>query len=235
MNWQDYYKNNEEITSDIPIIKNLLQNKKMKVINDCLKNSTENIYPLPKYLFYAFELTPFENIKVVILGQDPYFNEINGTIQAMGLSFSVPDNIPIPSSLKNIYLNMIKYGHKKEFPKSGNLEYLAQQGCLMINTSLTVYANRPNSHTKMWEWFTDEIIDYISENKDNVVFVLWGNPSLKKMPLIDDTKHKIIISSHPSGLSCNKALRCYPAFMDNDHFGQINEFLIKNGKSPIIW
>ncbi len=198
-----------------------------------------NIFPHPDLLFNAFNKTHFDKIKVVILGQDPYHNCINhngkNVPQAMGLSFSIPTSVKIPSSLKNIYKNQLKYKHISKMPKDGNLEGWAKQGCLLLNTSLTVKKSTPNSHTRMWTPFTDNVIKYISDNCDNIVFVLWGGPALKKEGIIDSDKHKVIISSHPSGLSCNKTLRGNPAFLDRDCFGEINEYLKENGKKEIKW
>lgn len=202
-------------------------------------NGKINIYPYPDLIFNAFNTTPLDNIKVVILGQDPYHkNEIyNGKIipQAMGLSFSVPKGITIPSSLNNIYINQLKYRHIFKMPSHGNITSWAYQGCLLLNTSLTVQHGFPNSHSKYWQPLTDTIIKYISDKLNNIVFVLWGKPAFGKLKLIDCHKHKIIITSHPSGLSFNKPMNGYPPFMDFDHFGEINKFLIKNGKEPILW
>lgn len=210
-------------------------------LSKCLKVTKGNvkIYPYPDLVFNAFITTPFNKIKVVILGQDPYHNneEHNDKIipQAMGLSFSVPVGIKIPSSLKNIYKNQLKFKQINYIPDHGNLTSWAKQGCIMLNTSLTVQHGHPNSHSKHWKPFTDTIIKTISNNKENIVFLLWGSPALSKLNLIDTKKHKVIISSHPSGLSCHKPLRIYKSFMDEDHFGKTNKFLIKNKKKPINW
>ena len=197
------------------------------------------IYPYPNLLFNAFILTPLSNVKVVILGQDPYHcNEIHHDKiipQAMGLSFSVPKGMKIPSSLQNIYKNLLKYKHIEIKPNHGNLSFWAYQGCLMLNTSLTVQHSYPNSHSKYWLPFTDKIIKYISNKLNNIVFVLWGNPALNKLNLIDQNKHKIIISSHPSGLSYNKKLKNYDSFENTDHFGEINKYLKEKNKKQIIW
>jgi uracil-DNA glycosylase len=212
-----------------------------KFLSKCLKVTKGDIkiYPYPDLVFNAFNTTPFNKIKVVILGQDPYHNneEHKDEIipQAMGLSFSIPVGIKVPSSLKNIYKNQLKFKQIKDLPDHGNLILWAKQGCLMLNTSLTVQHGHPNSHSKHWKPFTDTIIKTISDNKENVVFMLWGAPALGKLNLIDTKKHKVIISSHPSGLSCHKPLRTYKCFMDEDHFGKTNKFLIKNKKKPIEW
>lgn len=197
------------------------------------------IYPLPDLVFFSLNTTPLSEIKVVILGQDPYHqNEIhNNNIipQAMGMSFSVPVGFSTPSSLKNIYKNLYKYKHTNKIPTHGNLESWAYQGCLMLNTTLTVQHGCPNSHSKYWEFITDSLIKYISNKTNNVIFVLWGNPALKKKSMIDESKHKVIVSSHPSGLSCHKTLGIHKAFNDKDHFGIINNYLKNKNKKEIIW
>lgn len=199
------------------------------------------IHPKPDLVFNAFVLTKFKELKVVILGQDPYFdhemhNE-NIIPQAMGLSFSVPEGIKIPSSLRNIFSNLKKNKHIENIPEHGNLEHWAKQGVLLLNTSLTVKdgTNNKNCHQFQWSWFTNEIIKYISDNKKNVIFVLWGSNALEKKDLIEESKHKIIISSHPSGLSANKKMKEYPAFNDVDHFGEINKLLDEWEKTKISW
>lgn len=205
------------------------------------KNKHQQIYPKPEYVFSAFAITPACDLKVVILGQDPYFkseydsSSKSMTPQAMGMSFSVPDDITIPSSLDNIYSNLVKYKHIQEKPKSGNLWFWAAQGCLMLNTALTVRHDDTLSHAGMWKWMTDEMIKYVSTNFENIVFVLWGGHAYSKIELIDQDRHHTIISSHPSGLSCHKQFRNFPCFNDNDHFGQINARLKKYGQTPIIW
>jgi uracil-DNA glycosylase len=229
------------------IIKKILEDNKKKVeelekvINLIIKE--KEIFPYPDYIFHSFQLTPFMDIKIVILGQDPYFNlekckENNKDVyipQAMGLSFSVKDNIKVPPSLSNIYGNQKKFGHINNIPKHGNLTKWASQGCLMLNSSLTVTHKLPNSHEKYWKDITDNIIKYISDNTQNIVFFLWGGPSLKKLSLIDQTKHKVSISSHPSPLGCRNKLQSYESFYDTDHFGIANKYLEENGKNKIDW
>lgn len=197
------------------------------------------IYPYPDLVFNAFNITPLHKLKVLIIGQDPYFNneKHNKKIipQAMGLSFSVPNGVNIPSSLKNIYNNLLKYKHITYYPNNGNLASWACQGCLLLNATLTVKHGCKNSHEKVWNLFTNELIKYISNNCDNIIFVLWGGFALKKLELIETDRHKVIISSHPSGLSCNKPLRNYKAFNNQDHFGLINKYLKKMNKETIIW
>ena len=220
------------------MFKNLFNDERIKRtqsgLSDAIKVSDNVImYPPPDLLFNAFSLTSLDKTKVVFLGQDPYFD----TDQAMGLSFSVPHDKDIPSSLKNIYKNLENNGHLKFKPKHGNLEFWALQGCLMLNTSLTVLhgdANK-NCHQNIWRWFTDKIIKYISDTKDKVIFVLWGGNALEKINLIDLDKHEVIISSHPSGLSASKPLKSHPAFNEYDHFGKINAMLKKWEMSEIVW
>jgi uracil-DNA glycosylase len=218
------------------------RNRIEKELSEELRDDDNLImHPQPDYVFNAFKLTSFKKLKVVIIGQDPYFDheihENKNVSQAMGLSFSVPVGIKVPSSLRNIYVNLKKYGHIENIPEHGNLESWAEQGCLLLNTALTVKdgsANK-NCHQFIWGWFTDEIISYISEKKENVVFVLWGSHALGKKDLIDEKKHEIIISSHPSGLSVGKPMKEYPAFNANDHFGKINQKLKEWGRSEIDW
>lgn len=226
------------------LFKELLSDPKIKMIESELSKcliEQDIIYPYPELLFNAFYITNYDNLKVVIIGQDPYFDNINDNDiiipQAMGLAFSVPYNVLIPSSLKNIYKNLEKNNHITKLPLDGNLEYWAAQGCLMLNSALSVkFGNQnKNCHKYIWRWFTDKVIKYISKNKDHVIFVLWGADAHSKLNLIDLDKHEVIISSHPSGLSCDKPLKGYPPFNQYDHFGEINKILIKWGINPIVW
>jgi uracil-DNA glycosylase len=214
-------------------------------INEYLSHCLEvtqgkvNIFPYPDDLYNGLNMTPLNEIKLVVLGQDPYFNfeMIDGKMvpQGMGLSFSVLEGINIPPSLVNIYKNLQKFGHTNFEPKHGNLTFWAKQGCLLLNTSLTVQAKCPNGHEEKWKDITDAFISFVSDKTENVVFMLWGAPSLKKLSLIDNAKHKILISSHPSPLSANNKLRQYESFMNTDHFGDCNKYLKENGKSEILW
>ena len=250
LSWRKFYDEKKSIRdvyydhSWIVLFENLFthpkfENTQRKLKDVIIKKNITKIYPLPEYIFSAFLITPANNVKVVIIGQDPYFNgemhNLNNVPQAMGLSFSVPKGIKIPSSLMNIYKNLEKYGHIKEIPETGNLWFWAIQGCLMLNTALTVEDGSKESHTDIWEWFTDYIIEYISKYMKDVIFVLWGSYAYTKKKLINENKHFTIISSHPSGLSANKEFKNYPAFMNCDHFGKINDILTHNNKKPIIW
>jgi uracil-DNA glycosylase len=215
-------------------------------INENLTKSLQNIgsvpiHPSPNLLFNAFKMTPFNEIKVVFIGQDPYFDHEmyndKKVSQAMGLSFSVPQDFKIPSSLQNIFKNLLKFQHIDSLPEHGNLEKLAKHGCLMLNTSLTVIDGSDNKkcHTGLWKKFTDCLIRYISENSNNIIFVIWGADAFSKMNMIDLDKHEAIITSHPSGLSADKPFKNYQSFNSFDHFGKINELLKKYGKKKIKW
>ena len=187
--------------------------------------TTTKIFPPPKFIFNAFELCPFEKVKVVILGQDPY----HGDGQAHGLSFSVPENKALPPSLQNIYKEIIsEFGGT--MPTSGNLDHWAKQGVLLLNATLTVRAHTAGSHQgKGWEEFTDAVIKTLSEKKEHLVFLLWGNYARKKSALIDFDKHLILESAHPSPFSA------YHGFFGNKHFTQANTYLEKQGEKPIDW
>jgi uracil-DNA glycosylase len=183
------------------------------------------VYPPPKFVFHALELCPFEKVRVVILGQDPY----HGAGQAHGLSFSVPEGIRVPPSLQNIYKE-IASDLGKSIPSSGNLEHWAEQGVLLLNATLTVHSGRPASHQGWgWETFTDAIIKTISDQKEHVVFLLWGNYARAKKSLIDNTKHLILEAPHPSPFSANSG------FFGSKHFSQTNTYLEKYKQTPIDW
>ena len=186
-------------------------------------NST--IYPKGSLIFNAFDKTPFEEVKVVILGQDPYHNPG----QAMGLSFSVPDGIKIPPSLANIFKEL-KTDTGTTIPNTGNLTPWAQQGVLLLNAVLTVRENEPASHSKIgWMNFTDDVIKLLSNQKSRLVFILWGNFAIQKQVLIDATKHKILKAAHPSPLSA------YNGFFGCKHFSATNDYLVSHNKTPINW
>lgn len=209
-----------------------------KTIQEEIEND-KNVFPYPDLVFNVFNQMNIEDIRVVILGQDPYHTAqvINGKLipHAMGVSFSVPIGAKIPSSLENIYKSQIENKHFYKYPEHGNLEFWCNQGCFMLNTSLTVQQGTPNSHEMVWKNITDQIIHYISDTLDNVVFVLWGNNALSKLKLIDQDKHYVIISSHPSGYSVSSPLKDYPPFSKLDHFGEINKYLKKHNRRQIIW
>lgn len=183
------------------------------------------VYPLQHLIFNALNTTPFDQVKAVIIGQDPY----HGPGQAMGLSFSVPNGVKVPSSLANIYKE-IQQDLGCSIPSNGNLEKWAVQGVLLLNTVLTVRKSQANCHAgKGWEQFTDAVIGAISQKKKGVVFILWGNHAQAKSRLIDETKHYVLKSAHPSGLSANRG------FFGCRHFSRTNKILEEMGIPPIDW
>ena len=186
---------------------------------------TQQVFPPGKEIFNAFNLCPFDKVKVVIIGQDPY----HGPGQAHGLCFSVRDGVDFPPSLRNIFKE-IASDVQIAIPKSGDLSRWAQQGVLLLNATLTVRAHQVGSHQKKgWEIFTDEAIKVVSEKKDNVVFLLWGAYAQKKGEIIDKSKHLVLESVHPSPLSAMRG------FFGNHHFSQTNKFLESKGLSPVNW
>lgn len=186
---------------------------------------TKQIFPPAKLIFNAFDHTPFDKVKVIILGQDPYHNDG----QAHGLSFSVPDGIPIPPSLVNIFKEINK-DLGIEISRSGNLTRWANQGVLLLNATLTVQAHMAGSHQKKgWESFTDAAIHKLAEQKENLVFILWGAYAQKKAAFIDSSKHLVLRSVHPSPLSAHNG------FFGNNHFSETNKYLISKGIEPILW
>jgi uracil-DNA glycosylase len=186
---------------------------------------TTKIYPPAKLIFNAFDQCPFDNLKVVILGQDPY----HGPDQAHGLCFSVNDGVDFPPSLRNIFKEL-KNDLGKEIPLTGNLINWAKQGVLLLNATLTVRANQAGSHqNKGWEQFTDAVINKINEHKNHVVFILWGNYAISKAKFVDQNKHLVLSSVHPSPLSASRG------FFGNKHFSRANEFLVKNGIGSVSW
>ena len=185
------------------------------------KASGKIIYPPGSLIFNAFKKTPFPKLKVVILGQDPYHNRG----QAHGLSFSVPDGVPKPPSLINIFKEL-KNDLGLEIPQNGNLEKWASQGVLLLNASLTVRQNEPGSHSQIgWLQFTDSVIKKISEQKEGIVFLLWGKFAQEKQSLIDETKHYVLKAAHPSPFSADKG------FFGCKHFSKTNELLHETKQS----
>lgn len=185
----------------------------------------KTIYPPGQLIFNAFAKTPFDKVKVVILGQDPY----HGPGQAMGLSFSVPDGIAPPPSLVNIYKEL-NTDIGMAIPKSGNLTKWAEQGVLLLNAVLTVRAGEAASHGKIgWMNFTDAVIQKISQEKEGIVFILWGRFAQEKQVLIDATKHHVLKSAHPSPLSAHNG------FWNTKPFSRTNDLLMKQGLTPIDW
>lgn len=189
------------------------------------KAAGKTIYPPGKYIFNAFDTTPFDNVKVVILGQDPYHNPG----QAHGLSFSVPNGVAAPPSLVNI-LKEIESDLNIPRPDHGNLQKWAEQGVLMLNASLTVERNKPMSHSKVgWHDFTNSVIKHLSDQKEKLVFMLWGGFAKSKMGLIDTSKHLVLTAAHPSPLSAHNG------FFGCRHFSKANNWLKENNIEPVDW
>ena len=183
-------------------------------------------YPPGPLIFNAFNLCPFDKVKVVIIGQDPYHEPG----QAMGLSFSVPDGVPMPPSLINIFKE-IEMDLGKPMPASGNLTRWAEQGVMLLNATLTVRAHLAGSHQRRgWETFTDAAIKALSDGREHLVFILWGGYARSKAALIDQTRHLVVQSVHPSPLSANRG-----GWFGNHHFSQANVYLQAHGQQPIDW
>ncbi|MBE6283124.1 MAG: uracil-DNA glycosylase [Mediterranea massiliensis] len=196
-----------------------------KTLTDFVRNEYQQstIFPPGRLIFNAFNLCPFNQVKVVIIGQDPY----HGPGQAHGLCFSVNDGIPFPPSLVNIFKE-IKADLGKEIPTSGNLTRWAEQGVLLLNATLTVRAHQAGSHQRRgWEEFTDATIRLLAEEREHLVFILWGAYAQKKGAFIDRNKHLVLTSAHPSPLSA------YNGFFGNKHFSQANAYLASHGIEPI--
>lgn len=210
------------------VLKDEFEKPYFKQLIDFVKKeySEHTCYPKGSQIFNAFDHCPFDKVEVVILGQDPY----HGPGQAHGLCFSVNEGVPMPPSLQNIFRE-IQDDLGKPFPPNGSLVRWADQGVLLLNAVLTVRKGEANSHQgKGWETFTDAVIQKISDNKKDVVFLLWGGPAKKKGARVDAQKHLILQSGHPSPLSANKG-----HWFGNRHFSKANEFLSQKGKKPIDW
>lgn len=188
--------------------------------------ATTTCYPPGRLIFNAFNLCPFDSVKVVIIGQDPYHE----AGQAMGLSFSVPDGVAMPPSLQNIFKE-IQGDLGIGVPQSGNLTRWAEQGVLLLNATLTVRAHQAGSHQRHgWERFTDAAISRLSEGRDHLVFILWGGYARSKASLIDRSRHLVLESVHPSPLSANRG-----GWFGNHHFSRCNEYLAGHGMDSINW
>ena len=210
------------------ILSDLFENEKYTAIRNFLKEEyfTKTVYPPMNDLYNCFKLTPYNDVKCVILGQDPYHNPG----QAHGLCFSVKEGIDLPPSLKNIYKEMYSDLGITQPSNYGCLTKWAENGVLLLNTVLTVRAGAANSHKDCgWQWFTDNVIKKLSQREKPLVFILWGGNARSKKPMIDTSKHLILECAHPSPLSA------YNGFFGCKHFSKCNDFLIKNGQTPIDW
>jgi uracil-DNA glycosylase len=200
--------------------------KNLRIFLQHEKSQGKTIYPPGKLIFNAFKHSPFQQVKVVILGQDPY----HGYQQAHGLSFSVPKGINLPPSLQNIFKELQQEFEDFKYPESGDLSHWADQGVLLLNATLTVEAGKAGSHqNRGWEQFTDQVIRVLSEKRTGLIFLLWGRYAQAKASLIDQSKHHILMSPHPSPFSA------YSGFFGNDHFRKANEILEREGKKGIDW
>lgn len=209
------------------ILQDELEKPYMKKLNEFLDSEYENalVYPPKDEIFTAFNLTPYDKVKVVVLGQDPY----HGEGQAKGLAFSVNDGVKIPPSLRNIYKELVSDLGCPQ-PSSADLSPWAKQGVLLLNTTLTVEAGKPMSHAKRgWEEFTEKVLTLINEHDEPVVFILWGKHAQSKKKLIDTSKHFVIESVHPSPLSASRG------FFGSKPFSKANAFLESKGLEPIKW
>lgn len=190
------------------------------------RDAGETIYPPKSDVFNAFKFTEFDQVRVVILGQDPYHN----IGQAHGLAFSVQPEIAIPPSLLNIYKELADDIANFQIPRHGNLNHWAEQGVLLLNTVLTVRAHQAHSHANYgWETFTDKVIEQLNQHREHLVFLLWGSHAQKKGAKINRNKHLVLTAPHPSPLSV------YRGFFGCKHFSQTNDYLIKHGFAPIDW
>lgn len=187
--------------------------------------STRTVFPPASKIFAAFDACPFDTVKVIILGQDPYHD----VGQANGLCFSVSPGIPMPPSLVNIFRE-IHDDTGAEIPSDGDISRWAKQGVLLLNSTLTVEAHRAGSHQgRGWEEFTDEVVMRLAKDREHLVFMLWGSYAIKKGAFIDRSRHMVLTSPHPSPLSA------YRGFFGNHHFSQANAYLSSHGQTPIIW
>ncbi|MFH8142258.1 MAG: uracil-DNA glycosylase [Muribaculaceae bacterium] len=187
--------------------------------------ATREVYPPAAKIFAAFDACPFDKVKVVILGQDPY----HGPGQANGLCFSVNPGVRMPPSLVNIFKE-VSADTGAPMPADGDLSRWARQGVLLLNATLTVEANRAGSHQGQgWEQFTDEVISRLSRDRDHLVFILWGSYAIRKSALIDQTRHLVLTSPHPSPLSAHRG------FFGNHHFSRANAYLAASGETPVAW
>lgn len=210
------------------VLKDQFEESYFKELTDFVKKEYKNetVYPPPKFIFRAFDLCPFEKVKVVILGQDPY----HGPKQANGLCFAVDEGVALPPSLQNIYKEIESEFGKPFVHKSGDLTRWAEQGVLLLNATLTVRGRLAGSHQGHgWEHFTDAAVQALSEKREHLVFMLWGNYAKQKGAHIDRAKHLVLESAHPSPFSANAG------FFGNKHFSRANEYLEQHGETPIKW
>ena len=208
-------------------LQNEFEKPYFKTLTDFVRNeySTKTVYPPARFIFNAFDSCPFDKVKVVIVGQDPYHEPG----QAEGLCFSVADGVPHPPSLQNIF-KVIEADLGRPAPKCGSLRRWAEQGVLLLNATLTVEAHRAGSHQgKGWEQFTDACIARLSAEREHLVFIVWGSYAQRKGAIIDRSRQLVLTSAHPSPLSA------YRGFFGNHHFSRANDYLMQHGQQPVLW
>ena len=209
--------------------------KEIKKIEDYLEDEGEKyadileILPLKENIFKAFDLCSLEDTRVVLIGQDPYHNIVNNKAQAQGLCFSVPEDFPLPPSLKNIFKELCS-DLGCEYPKNGDLSYWGKQGVLLLNRSLSVLQSKPNSHKKIWSYFSKEVMKFIVEQKDFCIFICWGLDAFKSLKDLELDKHVVLKATHPSPLGANKG-----GFFGCKHFSKVNDILINKKMKSIDW
>lgn len=219
--WDDFFNKTDVI--------NVLDNIYKFIEEEEKKYYPLKVFPKKENLFKCFELTPFDKMRVVLIGMDPYINEIDGICQAQGLCFSVPDKFPLPPSLKNIFKELVS-DIKCNYPTSGNLTKWGNQGVLLLNRSLSVLQGNSNSHKKQWTDFNIKLIEFILDNKDFCVFICWGNDARNCLKKFDMKNNIILEAKHPSPLSANRG-----GFFGCKHFSKVNEILKKNSYNEIDW
>lgn len=221
-NWNDFLKR-DDIQNEIKRIESFLDEEREKF------DGLLEVLPYKENIYKAFDLTSFDSIKVVLIGQDPYHNIIDGKIQAQGLCFSVPENFPFPPSLKNIFKELCN-DIKCDCPKNGDLTKWGEQGVLLLNRSLSVLQSKPNSHKKIWKYFSDELINFIVEKKEFCIFICWGLEAFKSLKGLNLEKHIVLKATHPSPLGANKG-----GFFECKHFSKVNDILRDKEITSIDW
>ena len=219
----DEFLNREDIKREIEKIEIFLNEEREKY------DGILEILPLKENMFKAFDLCDFENTKVVLIGQDPYHNVIDNKAQAQGLCFSVPDEFPLPPSLKNIFKELCS-DIGCEYPKNGNLSNWGSEGVLLLNRSLSVLQSKPNSHKKIWSYFSKELMKFIVEKKKFCIFICWGLDAFKSLNGLDLKEHVVLRATHPSPLGANKG-----GFFGCKHFSKVNKILRDNNIEEIKW
>tara|TARA_B100001175_G_C19461608_1_gene616836 strand:- start:779 stop:1477 length:699 start_codon:yes stop_codon:yes gene_type:complete len=221
-NWNDFLKR-DDIQNEIKKIESFLDEEREKF------DGLLEVLPYKENIYKAFDLTDFDSMKVVLIGQDPYHNIVDNKAQAQGLCFSVPDNFPLPPSLKNIFKELCN-DIKCDYPNNGDLTKWGEQGVLLLNRSLSVLQSKPNSHKKIWKYFSDELMKFIIEKKNFCIFICWGLEAEKSLKGLNLEKHIVLKATHPSPLGANKG-----GFFGCKHFSKVNEILRDKEITSIDW